>query len=78
MENGGQGMYDALGDLFMEYLSFGKNGQFFTPQPICDAMCLMTLETPEDGKTVCDPTCGSGRMLLGAAKINRKMIFFGA
>ena len=29
MENGGQGMYDALGDLFMEYLSFGKNGQFF-------------------------------------------------
>ena len=78
MENGGQGMYDALGDLFMEYLSFGKNGQFFTPQPICDAMCLMTLGNPEDGKTVCDPTCGSGRMLLGAAKINRKMIFFGS
>lgn len=78
MENGGDGLHDALGDLFMEYLSFGKNGQFFTPQPICDAMCLMTLGTLEDGKTVCDPTCGSGRMLLGAAKINRKMIFFGS
>lgn len=37
MENGGRGLYDGLGDLFMEYLSFGKNGQFFTRQKI--AIC---------------------------------------
>lgn len=79
MENGGQGMYDALGDLFMEYLSFGKNGQFFTPQPICDMMAIMSFtEKPKNGQTVCDPACGSGRLLLGAAKQNRELRFYGS
>lgn len=76
-DNDGTGMFDALGDLFMEHLSFGKNGQFFTPQPICDAMAMMQPE-PEDGQTVCDPACGSGRTLLAMAKRNRKLIFYGS
>ena len=37
----GNGMVDILGDYFEQHLSFGKNGQFFTPQPICDMMARM-------------------------------------
>jgi len=32
----------------------------------------------EDDSTVCDPACGSGRMLLSAAKINRHARFYAA
>ncbi|MEY5041832.1 MAG: hypothetical protein RLZZ414_1385 [Bacteroidota bacterium] len=76
-DNGGEGLHDALGDIFMEYLSFGKNGQYFTPEPICDMMAKMT-GNYENYQTVLDPACGSGRMLLAAAKINRKLVFYGS
>jgi type I restriction-modification system DNA methylase subunit len=70
---------DAFGDVFMEYLSYGKNGQFFTPQPICDMMAKITIgDSIEDGKSVCDCACGSGRTLLAAAKINRNLQFIGS
>ncbi|WP_018674862.1 N-6 DNA methylase [Riemerella columbina] len=76
-ENGG--LYDALGDLFMEHVSGGKNGQFFTPQHICDGIARMQIPSNvEKSKTVTDPTCGSGRMLLAGAKINKDLIFFGS
>lgn len=35
-----EGFRDALGDVFMEYVSHGHNGQFFTPMPISDFMSL--------------------------------------
>jgi len=35
-------------------------------------------ENPKDGESICDPACGSGRMLLAAAKINRHLRFYGA
>lgn len=76
-DNDGTGMYDALGDLFMEHLSFGKNGQFFTPQEVSDMMAQLQ-EVPEDGGTVCDCACGSGRMLLAMAKRNRHLLFYGS
>lgn len=76
-DNDGTGLYDALGDLFMEHLSFGRNGQFFTPQPICDMMAMMQGK-PEPGQTVCDPSCGSGRTLLAMAKIERDLRFYGS
>lgn len=75
-DNEGEGFTDVLGEIFMEFVSHGRNGQYFTPQPICDMMALMTID--EDRKTVSDPACGSGRTLLAAAKINRRMFFFGA
>lgn len=78
-DNDGEGFYDGLGDLFMELISFGRNGQFFTPTDVCNMMALVTTGgSVEDGQTVCDPTCGSGRTLLAVAKINRKAIFYGA
>ncbi len=71
---------DALGDLFMDLVSHGHNGQFFTPQPICDMMSIMTIapDQLEDGKSVLDCACGSGRMLLAAAKRNRNLKFYGS
>lgn len=77
-DNNGEGFHDALGEIFMEFVSHGRNGQFFTPQPICEMMSIMTAPTPEDGETVSDPACGSGRTLLAAAKRNRKLKFYGA
>lgn len=70
---------DALGDLFMECVSYVKNGQFFTPQPICDMMSEITMNGEiKDGMNVLDCACGSGRMLLSAAKKNRNLLFYGS
>jgi hypothetical protein len=78
-DNDGEGFYDALGELFMECVSHGRNGQFFTPQPVCDMIAQMVYgDDLKEEKTVCDPACGSGSMLLAMAKLQRKMKFFGA
>ncbi|HEY5591315.1 MAG TPA: N-6 DNA methylase [Paludibacter sp.] len=77
MDNNGQGLKDCLGDFFVEHLSFGKNGQFFTPEPICKMMAMMT-NPVEIGKKVGDCSCGSGRTLMAAAKVNRLNSFYGA
>jgi len=82
MDNGGQGLHDVFGDYFEEYLSNAQNGQFFTPECICDLMAHFTLAGNETGeekdKRICDPTCGSGRLLLSSAKIDRNKYFVGA
>ena len=73
----GTGFVDVLGQYFEQHFSFGKNGQFFTPQPVCDMIAL--LQNPTGiGKRVADPACGSGRMLMAIAKINRFSLFYGA
>lgn len=77
MDNHGEGLKDCLGDYFMEILSNERQGQFFTPQSICDFMAQI-IHPSENGKTVNDCCCGSGRMLLSAAKINRCLEFYGA
>jgi len=77
MDNKGEGLKDGFGDFYMEYLSHGHNGQFFTPEPICDMMARM-LNPAGFGERVADCCCGSGRMLMAAAKISRNSLFFGA
>jgi len=66
---------DVLGHLYMEYVSFGEHGQFFTPAHLARAVSVMA--GIEDGKTVLDPTCGSGRMLIEAGRANPKVFLQG-
>lgn len=76
-DNDGEGFKDPFGDYFMEHFSNDRKGQFFTPEHVCDMMVqLMIPEKMEDGKKVLDPCCGSGRLLLSAAKINRNAVFY--
>lgn len=77
MTGDGQGLIDVLGEYFMQEISHGHNGQYFTPQPICDMLCGI-IKSDGPGYRVADPACGSGRMLLGAAKLNRSLLFYGA
>jgi hypothetical protein len=69
---------DVLGTWFEEHLSHGRNGQFFTPWPVARMMAQMTVAGAKPGQTVCDPACGSGRMLLAAAEVERGLVLFGA
>lgn len=79
MDNEGVGLKDVLGEFFSMHITKGKNGQFFTPEHVCDFMAAITIdETTTKGKTIQDPACGSGRMLLSAAKISRHNYFYGA
>ena len=71
---------DVLGDFFEQYISNGRNSQFFTPWPVCQFMASITkdntdkLPDEENEKSrslrILDPACGSGRMLLASHKIN--------
>jgi type I restriction-modification system DNA methylase subunit len=74
---------DILGDFFEGAITHGENGQFFTPEPLCELMARMTLgENPperEDGEPlrICDPACGSGRTLLAAGRLAPDAVLYG-
>ena len=72
---------DVLGDLFQGAISYGEKGQFLTPECICDMMAQINLpeeKTDIDGRrSVNDPCCGAGRMLLSAAKVQPNWHFVG-
>lgn len=55
---------DPLGLFYMERFSHGRNGEFYTPWNVAFMMAQML--QPEPDQIVCDPTCGSGIMLLAA------------
>lgn len=66
---------DFLGKIFMSLnLGSASNGQFFTPYHICEFMAKMTIDAENVKQTlkdtgsfsVCDPTCGSGALLIAA------------
>jgi 2-polyprenyl-3-methyl-5-hydroxy-6-metoxy-1,4-benzoquinol methylase len=70
---------DPIGELYMQAISNGFNGQYFTPTPVCQMISSITIgEGLTNKETICDPACGSGRMLLAAAKVNRHSRFYGA
>ena len=80
MSNTHQAPYsDLLGQFFTEHITKGHNGQFFTPTNVCKMMARLHGEPGTiQGKTVADPACGSGRLLLTFAKINPENTFYGA
>ncbi|MGA9942172.1 MAG: N-6 DNA methylase, partial [Nitrososphaeraceae archaeon] len=43
-----------------------KGGEFFTPREI--VRLLVNLVEPKEGMKICDPTCGSGGMLIESRK----------
>lgn len=61
---------DVLGEFFELHISNGRNGQFFTPEPITDFMNAIVGTDDEtiESLRVLDPACGSGRMLLSCHK----------
>ena len=73
-----EGFHDPLGELYMQKISHGHMGQYFTPEHVCDLMAQLGSIAAESEKSVLDPACGSGRMLLSAAKINRNIRLYGA
>jgi type I restriction-modification system DNA methylase subunit len=64
-----EGYNDPLGDMFMERVSHGANGQFFTPENVCEMIARMAMPSQE---TICDTCSGSGRLLLQGLKIARE------
>jgi type I restriction-modification system DNA methylase subunit len=64
---------DVLGEFFEQHISNGKNGQFFTPFPVCMMMASITCggrpSIENEVQRIIDPTCGSGRMLIASSRI---------
>ena len=67
---------DIFGDAY-EYLlaefadeTKKKGGEFFTPREI--VRLLVNLVEPKEGMRICDPTCGSGGMLIESTKVCSK------
>jgi SAM-dependent methyltransferase len=66
---------DLLGDLFEGAITYGENGQFLTPESLASFMARLSVDadarpTADAPRLVNDACCGTGRMLLEAAKIN--------
>lgn len=81
MEETRSEMKDVIGDLFQGAITYGEAGQFLTPEPVARLMAKLTTSDfgPADGKrsSVCDPCCGSGRMLMAVAEEHRDWEFVG-
>ena len=69
---------DLLGEYFTQHITKGQNGQYFTPEPICDLMTKLNSPEKQTKQRVLDPACGSGRFLLKFAQSNPDNAFFGA
>ncbi len=67
---------DILGDIYMEMITFGEHGQFFTPEHITDFMAGM-VGIKDDKEKVNDSCCGSGRFLISSIKKNPNIKVYG-
>lgn len=67
--------HDVLGEYYEQHLFRKGASQYFTPWPICMLMAQSISSpvedvAPERRLRILDPCCGSGRMLLAAARKN--------
>ena len=70
---------DILGEYFTENITKGHNGQYFTPDAVCELMGHLQGEKGTiENKSILDPAIGSGRMHLNFAKSNPNNYFYGA
>jgi type I restriction enzyme M protein len=72
--------YDPFGCLFENVCSNSskqRQGQFFTPEPLCNLIAQVSINPPSEkiGGTCLDPCCGSGRLLLAANAINPSLYY---
>ncbi len=74
---------DVLGDAY-EYLigqfasgAGKKAGEFYTPQEVSKILARIVTSGKKELKSVYDPTCGSGSLLLRVAKYTKVDRFFG-
>ena len=74
---------DVLGDAY-EYLigqfasgAGKKAGEFYTPQEVSQILARIVTSGKRELKSVYDPTCGSGSLLLRVAKYTKVDRFFG-
>lgn len=66
---------DVLGNLYQGSITYGENGQYFTPETISRLMAQLSVDpdarpTNDNPLYINDPCCGTGRMLLEASQIN--------
>lgn len=63
---------DVIGDAYMFLIEHfasdagKKAGEFFTPKEVSTLLAKLTKSTP--GSRICDPTCGSGSLLIKAGR----------
>jgi hypothetical protein len=67
---------DFLGDFYMEHISKGHLGQFFTPYPIAECMGGMMIDKEDIGNNIADNAAGSGVLLLATAAHSPDNYFF--
>ena len=73
-------LVDVFGAMYMSIAARGHKsllGQFFTPPLLADMLSKMVGAEEEKRKTIADPTCGSGVMLLASAKDNPDIVVYG-
>ncbi|RLM94394.1 N-6 DNA methylase [Haloarcula sp. Atlit-7R] len=72
---------DVLGDVYEEFgMSSSHFGQYFTPHPAAKMVAGVSVDESHDSSpvSIADPTCGSGRLLVYAARnIDEEVWAFG-
>ena len=70
------GLLDVIGNAY-EFLiknfastSGKKAGEFYTPPEVSQLMALLV--APQEGDEICDPTCGSGSLLMKCSQLIRQ------